>query len=108
MGELSFLWLLDSVLCIGIILHGICNSKPEFNSFTLSLTGVPIRKVKLYFIYLIAGYWSYFSGLALAPYRAIYAMAAVGSISFALQMLQRSIRDKKEATYGSRKHSHRH
>ncbi|KAF7801554.1 GPI inositol-deacylase isoform X1 [Senna tora] len=107
MGE-SFPWLLDSVLCIGVILHGIFNSKPEFNSYFLSLTGIPIRKVRLYFIYLLAGYWSYFSGLALAPYGALYAMAAVGAISLALQILQRSNRDKKEATYGSRKHSHRH
>ncbi|KAI9120798.1 hypothetical protein K1719_007831 [Acacia pycnantha] len=107
MGE-SFPWLLDSVLCIGIILHGICNSKPEFNSFFLSLTVVPIRKVRLYFIYLVAGYWSYFSGLALAPYRAIYAMSAIGGISFALQMFQRSYRGKKEIAYDGRKHSHRH
>ncbi|KAK7260642.1 hypothetical protein RIF29_26863 [Crotalaria pallida] len=107
MGE-SLPWLLDSVLSIGVILHGICNSKPEFNSFFLSLTGFPIRKVRLYFIYLIAGYWSYFSGLALAPYRAFYAMAAVGGISFALRMLHRRNVDKKEVTYGSRKHSHRH
>lgn len=104
MGE-SFPWLLDSILCIGIILHGMCISKPEFNSSFLSLTGIPIRRVRLYFIYLIAGYWSYFSGLALAPYGAIYAMAAVGGISFPLQMLQRSSRDKKEATYGGRKHA---
>ncbi|XP_061336621.1 GPI inositol-deacylase isoform X1 [Gastrolobium bilobum] len=107
MGE-SLPWLLDSVLCIGVILHGICNSKPEFNSFFLSLTGVPIRKIRLYFIYLVAGYWSYFSGLALAPYRAFYAMAAVGGISFALRMLHRRNREKNEITYGSRKHSHRH
>ncbi|KAK4267678.1 hypothetical protein QN277_024428 [Acacia crassicarpa] len=107
MGE-SFPCLLDSVLCIGIILHGIANSKPEFNSFFLSLTGIPIRKVKLHFIYLVAGYWSYFSGLTLAPYRAIYAMAAVGAISFALQTFQRSYRDKKDIAYVGRKHSHRH
>lgn len=106
MGE-SLPWLLDSVLSIGVILHGVCNSKPEFNS-SLLLTGFPMRKVKLYFIYLIAGYWSYFAGLALAPYRAFYVMAAVGGISFALRMLHRRDRDKKEVTYGCRKHSHRH
>ncbi|XP_028778530.1 uncharacterized protein LOC114735049 isoform X2 [Neltuma alba] len=104
----SFPRLLDSVLCIGIILHGAGNSKPEFNSFFLSLTGVPIRKVRLYFIYAAAGYVSYLSGLALVPYGAIYAMAAVGGISFVLQRFQRSYRDKKEIAYVSRKHSHRH
>ncbi|XP_027349452.1 uncharacterized protein LOC113861049 isoform X2 [Abrus precatorius] len=107
LGE-SLPWLLDSVLCIGVILHGICNSKPEFNSSFLSFTGIPIRNVQLYFIYLIAGYWSYFSGLTLAPYRAFYAMAAVGGISFTLRMMHRRNREKKEVTYSSRKHSHRH
>ncbi|KAL5172050.1 GPI inositol-deacylase [Glycine soja] len=107
LGE-SLPWLLDSVLCIGVILHGICNSKPEFNSFFLSYTGIPIRNVRLYFIYLIAGYWSYFSGLTLAPYRAFYVMGAVGGISFALRMLCRRNGEKKEVTYSSRKHSHRH
>lgn len=107
MGE-SLPWLLDSVLSIGVILHGICNSKPEFNSFFLSNTWVPIRNVRLYFVYLIAGYWSYFSGLALAPYRAFYAMAAVGGISFALRLFHRRNLEKKEVTCGSRKHSHRH
>ncbi|CAK8541188.1 unnamed protein product [Lathyrus sativus] len=107
MGE-SLPWLLDSVLCIGVILHGICNSKPEFNSFFLSIPGVPFSNVRLYVVYLIAGYWSYFSGLALSPDRAFYAMAAVGCISFALRMINRRSGDTKEVTYGSRKHSHRH
>ena len=104
MGE-SLPWLLDSILCIGVILHGISNAKPEFNSFFLSSSVVPFGKVRLYFIYLIAGYWCYFSGLALAPDTTFYAMAAVGAISFALRILQRRNRDKKEATI---KHSHRH
>ncbi|KAL2320234.1 hypothetical protein Fmac_029203 [Flemingia macrophylla] len=107
LGE-SLPWLLDSVICIGVILHGICNSKPEFNYFFLSYTGIPIRNVRLYFVYLIAGYWSYFSGLTLAPYRAFYAMGAVGVISFALRMSRRWNGEKKEVTYSSRKHSHRH
>ncbi|XP_004514117.1 uncharacterized protein [Cicer arietinum] len=108
MGE-SLPWFLDSLLCIGVILHGICNSKPEFNSFFLSLPGVPFCNVRLSFVYLIAGYWSYLSGLALAPDIAFYAMAAVGGISFALRMIQRrSSGEKKEVTYRGRKHSHRH
>ncbi|KAJ7974736.1 GPI inositol-deacylase [Quillaja saponaria] len=104
----SFPWFLDSVLCIGVILHGICNSKPEFNSFCLSFPGVPFREIGLYFIYLLAGYLSYFSGLALAPYRVFYVMATVGVISFALRILQRRSREKGEASFESRKHSHRH
>ncbi|QHN87289.1 hypothetical protein HN51_041524 [Arachis hypogaea] len=95
--------LLDSTLCICVILHGICNTKPEFNSFSLPIRGVPVLKVRLYFLYLIAGYCSYFAGLAMAPYIAFYAMAAIGAISFTLRMLQRRNRDTKQVTYGSRK-----
>lgn len=107
MGE-SLPWLLDSVLCTGVILHGVCNSKPEFNSYLFSFPGIPIREVRLNFIYLIAGYYSYLSGLALAPYRVFYVMAAIGVISFVLRMLQRRYRDKGETYFGTRKHSHRH
>ncbi|WVZ04251.1 hypothetical protein V8G54_025057 [Vigna mungo] len=107
LGE-SLPWFLDAVLCIGVILHGICNSKPEFNSFFVSFAGIPIRNVRLYFIYLIAGYWSYFSGLTLAPYRVFYAMSAVGAISFSLRMWRSWNGEKREVTYSSRKHSHRH
>ncbi|KAK7338423.1 hypothetical protein VNO77_19032 [Canavalia gladiata] len=107
LGE-SLPWFLDSVLCVGVILHGIYSSKPEFNSFFLSFTWIPIRKVRLYLLYFIAGYWSFFSGLTLAPYRAFYVMAAVGGISFALRVLHRWNRENKEVTYSGRKHSHRH
>lgn len=107
MGE-SLPWFMDSVLCTGVILHGICNSKPEYNSFLFSFPGIPFREVRLNFLYLIAGYYSYLSGLALAPYRVFYVMAAIGFISFVLRMLQRINRDKGENPLGSRKHSHRH
>ncbi|XP_062151547.1 GPI inositol-deacylase isoform X7 [Alnus glutinosa] len=106
-GE-SFPWILDSALCTGVILHGICNSKPEFNSFSLSFPGVPSRKMRLDFVYLVAGYYSYLSGLALAPDRVFYPMATIGLLSFALRIVQRRNRDKGEVNLGSRKHSHRH
>ncbi|XP_048327916.2 uncharacterized protein LOC107415154 isoform X1 [Ziziphus jujuba] len=105
---LNFPWFLDSVLCIGVILHGICNSKPEFNSFLFSFPGIPIQEVRLNFIYLIAGYYSYLSGLAQAPYRVFYVMAAIGIISFSLRILQRRSMERGEAYFVSRKHSHRH
>lgn len=105
---LNFPWFLDSVLCIGVILHGICNSKPEFNSFLFSFPGIPIREVRLNFIYLIAGYYSYLSSLALAPYRVFYVMAAIGIISFSLRILQRRNMERGETYFVSRKHSHRH
>ncbi|PON44025.1 GPI inositol-deacylase PGAP1-like [Parasponia andersonii] len=98
MGE-SLPWLLDSVLCTGVILHGICNAKPEYNSYLFSFPGIPIREMRLSFIYLLAGYYSYLSGLALAPYRVFYIMAAIGVISFVLRMLQRRYRDKGETHF---------
>ncbi|GAB2284964.1 hypothetical protein Dimus_019419 [Dionaea muscipula] len=99
---------LDSVLCIGVILHGICDSKPEFNFFFFSLPGIPSLEVRLSFAYMVAGYCSFLSGLALAPYRVFYAVAAIGVASFAFRVIQRRNREKGEAYFRSRKHSHRH
>ncbi|KAG5527122.1 hypothetical protein RHGRI_028142 [Rhododendron griersonianum] len=100
----SFPWF-DSSLCIGVILHGVCDSKPEFNFFFPSRG----REITLSFIYLLAGYYSYLSGLALAPYQAFYAMAAIGVISFIFRIIQKRNREKGEEYFSSsRKHSHRH
>uniref|UniRef100_A0A5B6ZJW4 GPI inositol-deacylase n=1 Tax=Davidia involucrata TaxID=16924 RepID=A0A5B6ZJW4_DAVIN len=104
MGQ-SFPWFLDSALCIGVIVHGICDSKPEFNFFLFPFPGWEVR---LSFAYLLAGYYSFLSGLALAPYRALYAMAAIGVISFAFRIIQRRYREKGDARVSIRKHSHRH
>lgn len=104
----SFPWILDSALCTGVILHGICNSKPEFNSFSLSFPGVSSRKMRLDFVYMVAGYYSYLSGLALAPDRVFYPMATIGILSFALRIVQRRNREKGEVDLGNQKHSHRH
>ncbi|CAK7328232.1 unnamed protein product [Dovyalis caffra] len=77
----SFPWFLDSVLCIGIILHGNFNPKPEFNSLFL-FPKIFGKEVRLDFIYLLAGYYSYLAGLGLVPYRVFYAMATIGFISW--------------------------
>ncbi|XP_057491133.1 uncharacterized protein LOC130776900 isoform X2 [Actinidia eriantha] len=104
----SFPWFVDSALCIGVIFHGICDSKPEFNFFLFPFLGIPGLEVKLSFAYLLAGYYSYLSALALAPYQAFYAMAAIGFISLAFRIIQRQYRKKGEAYFRTRKHSHRH
>ncbi|XP_021769429.1 uncharacterized protein LOC110733661 [Chenopodium quinoa] len=106
MGQ-SFPWFLDSVLCIGVILHGVCDSNPELNFFVYPIPGVHGLEVKLSFAYLLAGYFSFLSGLALAPYRVLYAMATIGALSFAFRMIRRRNREKGEAIFSSRKHSHR-
>lgn len=107
MGQ-SFPWVLDSALCTGVILHGIFTSNPQFNSFLVSFRPIRNLEVRMHFLYLLAGYYSYLSSLALAPYREFYVMAAVGYISIGLTLLQRWNRDKGDAHFGSRKHSHRH
>lgn len=96
----SFPGLIDSALCTGVILHGICNSKIESNSLWFSFLGIPSWEIRLSFIYLLAGYFSYLSGLALAPYRVFYAMSVIGVIFFALRW--------NRGHFNSRKHSHRH
>ncbi|KAJ4827333.1 hypothetical protein Tsubulata_003286 [Turnera subulata] len=103
----SFPWFLDSALCIGIILHGIFNSNPEFNSL-FSFPAMLGKEVRLDFIYLLAGLYAFLSGLALAPYKAFYAMASIGFVSFALRLLQLRSREKGEPRTARKRHSHRH
>ncbi|XP_050234026.1 uncharacterized protein LOC126682404 isoform X2 [Mercurialis annua] len=98
----SFPWFLDSTLCTGVILHGILHAKPECNSqFSFSVLG---RELRLDFVYLLAGYYSYIYGLNLEPFRGLYAMAAVGFIFLALRILWSK---KGEPRFGRRKHSHK-
>ncbi|KAM7278469.1 hypothetical protein ACFE04_005603 [Oxalis oulophora] len=88
-------WFLDSVLCIGVILHGILNSNTEsISSFTFpSILGYRLR---LSNIYLFAGYYTYLSGLALAPYRVFYALAVIGFILLACTIVQRRTQENNE------------
>lgn len=101
----SLPWFWDSVLSIGVVLHGICNSKPEFSFYF-----VPIRswEIRLSFAYLFAGYFSYILALALAPYGVFNAMAAIGAVSLAFRVIERKNRNNGEAYNRNRKHSHRH
>nr|XP_043613112.1 uncharacterized protein LOC122585082 [Erigeron canadensis] len=103
----SFPWFLDSMLCMGIILHGICDTKPEFNVF-FQIPGIRGNEIRQGLVYLLSGYCCYLSGLDLAPYKAFYAIAAVGVISFVFRIMERKNRRGGEAYYSSRKHSHRH
>ncbi|KAJ0778195.1 putative GPI inositol-deacylase PGAP1, alpha/Beta hydrolase [Helianthus annuus] len=102
----NFPWFLDSVLCMGVVLHGICDSKPEFNVF-FQIPGMRGYEIRQGFVYLIAGYCCYLAGLDLAPYKAFYAMATIGAVSFFFRILERN-RRSGEVYYSSRKHSHRH
>ncbi|CAI9111514.1 OLC1v1011757C1 [Oldenlandia corymbosa var. corymbosa] len=99
-SDQNFPWFWDSALCIGVVLHGISNSKPEFNFF-FPAPGISGWEIRLSFAYLVAGYLSYFTGLALAPYKVFYPMAAIGVVSFAFRIIQRR-------SNRGRKHSHRH
>lgn len=103
----NFPWFLDSVLCIGVILHGTVISKPEYN-YLVSFPGILGQELRLNFVYLLAGYYSFLSGLALVPYRVFYAMAAIGVLSFASKIIKEKYREKGEPRFGGRKHSHRH
>ncbi|GFP84961.1 GPI inositol-deacylase [Phtheirospermum japonicum] len=104
----SFPWFWDSILCIGVLLHGICDSKPEFNFYLFPIPGIPRWEIRLSYAYLVAGYFSYLSALALSPYRVFYALAAIGVVSFAFRIVQLRNRNKGDTHHRSRKHSHRH
>ncbi|XP_044466690.1 uncharacterized protein LOC123196684 isoform X2 [Mangifera indica] len=97
----SLPWLLDSILCVGVIFHGVIISKPEFNSL-VSFPSIFGQKLRLNVVYALAGYYSFLSGLALAPYRVFYAIAIIGIISVACKTI------KGRNGLGNRKHSHRH
>ncbi|KVH90625.1 GPI inositol-deacylase PGAP1-like protein [Cynara cardunculus var. scolymus] len=99
----NFPWLLDSALCMGVVLHGICGSKPEFNVF-FQIPGMRGYEIRQGLVYLLAGYCCYLSGLDLAPYKAFYAMAAIGIVSFVFRIIER----RNQPYYSNRKHSHRH
>ncbi|XP_021890347.1 GPI inositol-deacylase [Carica papaya] len=103
----SFPWFLDSALCIGVIFHCIFNLKPE-SSFLFYFPPILSLEVRPQFIYMLAGYYSYFSGLDLAPYRVFYAMAAIGFISFVSKLLQIKKTEQGDQRFRIRKHSHRH
>ncbi|XP_050381823.1 uncharacterized protein LOC126798805 isoform X2 [Argentina anserina] len=107
-AEHSFPWVLDSALTTGVILHGIFTSNPQFNSFLVSFPPIRNLEVKMHTLYLFAGYYSYLSSLALAPYREFCVMAAVGYSSIGLTLLQRWNKEKADAHFVSRRHSHRH
>ncbi|GKV41303.1 hypothetical protein SLEP1_g48851 [Rubroshorea leprosula] len=84
----SFPRFVDSSLCICLILHGIFSSEPLFD-YSFSFPRVLGQKVRLNFIYLLAGLCSFISALASTPYKAFYAIGAVGAISFALSISPR-------------------
>ncbi|KAL6135863.1 hypothetical protein ACLB2K_068088 [Fragaria x ananassa] len=104
----SFPWVLDSALSTGVILHGIFTSNPQFNSFLVSFPPIRNLEVRMHLLYLFAGYYSYLSSLAMAPYREFCVMAFVGYTSIGLTVLQRWNKGKGDAHFVSRKHSHRH
>lgn len=83
----SFPWFADSALCVGVIFHGVLNSRPESSSLRSfpSLLGHQLGPHHMYFL---AGYCCFFSGLDLAPYKVFYAIAALGYISLALKISQ--------------------
>ncbi|KAH9329928.1 hypothetical protein KI387_002036, partial [Taxus chinensis] len=77
----SIPWFLDSALSIGIVLHALCASKASYNVLLFPFPHFWVTRVReggLSLVYCLAGFYCYFSGLALAPYRSFYALAAVG------------------------------
>lgn len=104
-----FPWFVDSVLCVGVILQSLCGWKPGVNALSFTLPDFRGQEVGLSFVYLLAGYYCYLSALALAPYKAFYAMAIVGIISFVSRIIESRSRIKGDVYFSSsRKHSHRH
>lgn len=107
MGQ-SFPWFVDSALCISVIVHSLCARKPGDSALSFALPGTRGLVVRPSFVYFLAGYYCFLSALSLVPYKAFYAMAAVGVISLVSSIIERRNREKGEAYFSSRKHSHKH
>ncbi|RLM86359.1 uncharacterized protein C2845_PM04G17010 [Panicum miliaceum] len=109
MGQ-NFPWLIDSAICVGVILHGLFGSQPNVSCcISFKLPGRRGHEVGLSFLYLLAGYYSFVSSMALAPYRSLYAMAIIGYICFASRIIERRNMVRGDiSSRRSRKHSHRH
>ncbi|KAF8052719.1 hypothetical protein N665_1515s0007 [Sinapis alba] len=93
----SFPWFADSALCVGVIFHGILNSRPE-SSILRSFPSVLRHQLRPHHIYLLAGYYCFFSGLELAPYKVFYAVGALGYISLSLKISQLNNNDLRLRT----------
>ncbi|KAL0692593.1 hypothetical protein Bca4012_059773 [Brassica carinata] len=93
----SFPWFADSALCVGVIFHGILNSRPE-SSILRSFPSFLGHQLRPHHIYLLAGYYCFFSGLELAPYKVFYAVAALGYISLSLKISQVNSNDLRFRT----------
>ncbi|XP_078150572.1 phosphatidylinositol deacylase isoform X2 [Carex rostrata] len=107
MGQ-NFPWFIDSVLCVGLILHGLFGSKPNVNYVSFSLPGFRSNgwELELSHMYLIAGYYSFMISMALAPYKAFYPLAWIGIVSFVCRIIERKKWDPSSRK--NRKHSHKH
>ncbi|KAK8962790.1 hypothetical protein KSP40_PGU006200 [Platanthera guangdongensis] len=104
----SFPWFIDSLLCSGVILHGISGSSPDSYFLSIPLPFVRRMEIRPSLLYLLAGYYSFLCALASAPYKSFNVMAAVGFASFAFRTIDRC-RDSGSSNYrNNRKHSHRH
>jgi glycosylphosphatidylinositol deacylase len=97
--------LLDSTLTLGLMLHGLYYTRVDINISLIKfprLSGPPVPDAGLSFVYLLAGVYCYWAGLALSPYRAFYALALVGISTAGIR-----IRDTQARGRGKR-HFHRH
>lgn len=97
--------LLDSTSSLAAILHGLYNINVDINISLVKvprLYGPPAPDAGLSFIYLLAGSYCFWAGLALAPYRAFYALGLVGITIAGIR-----IRDSQARGRG-RRHFHRH
>ena len=102
---------LDSVLCFGIVLHGLYLSVSDANITFIPLSrlvGPKAAEAGFSFIYGVAGLYCYFVGLALAPYKAYYALALIGAVTVGLRLKDRQVQGVKADVFGKRRHSHTH
>lgn len=102
---------LDAVLCFGIVLHGLYLSASDASVGFIPLApllGPKAVEAGFSVVYGTAGLYCYFAGLALAPYKAYYALALIGAVTAGLRFMDTQARGLKADLVGKRRHSHTH
>ncbi|XP_078438846.1 phosphatidylinositol deacylase isoform X2 [Wolffia australiana] len=104
----SFLGLMDSTFAVGIILHGVYGWKPGIGGIRFTFPGIRCFVFDLTVLYLLCGYYCFVYALALAPFRGICAMAALGVISLLAKIMGRGKGREEGRSARMRKHSQKH
>ncbi|EFJ30370.1 hypothetical protein SELMODRAFT_145414 [Selaginella moellendorffii] len=101
-------WFLDSLLCFGVLLHGLYASSGGADTISSFSRFEALRSYGLSVVFAVSGLYTYWAGLCLAPYRAFYAFAAIGLITSVMRYTDKNKGDCCSLYKSKRRHFHGH